>query len=84
MFCLTAGILGASVTIQKCTADDNQRWDFDGTDGVLKIFGNKCLDVPNGDDKDGTRLQIRTCGNGDTNQQWFWRAGSKGYVGNIS
>jgi hypothetical protein len=36
----------------------------------IRIFGDKCLDVPNGNDSDGQRLQIWTCYEGNTNQLW--------------
>ncbi|KAJ6576183.1 ricin B lectin domain-containing protein, partial [Mycena sp. CBHHK59/15] len=39
--------------------------------GLLKIFGDKRLDVTNGVDADGTKLQIWTCASGNTNQMWI-------------
>jgi hypothetical protein len=36
----------------------------------LRIFGDKCLDVPNGGDWNGNKLQIWTCYEGNGNQQW--------------
>ncbi|PVF95892.1 ricin B-like lectin [Serendipita vermifera] len=36
----------------------------------LKIFGNKCLDVPNGGNWNGNKLQIWTCYDGNPNQLW--------------
>ncbi|KAJ7875056.1 ricin B lectin domain-containing protein [Mycena leptocephala] len=42
-----------------------------GTPGALKIFGDKCLDVKDGVNADGTKLQIWTCAAGNTNQQWI-------------
>ncbi|KAJ7442728.1 hypothetical protein B0H11DRAFT_490544 [Mycena galericulata] len=36
--------------------------------GSLQIFGNKCLDVTNGVDADGTKLQICTCFSGNTSE----------------
>ncbi|KAF7369740.1 hypothetical protein MVEN_00305700 [Mycena venus] len=36
--------------------------------GQIKIFNNKCLDVPNGSTANGVKLQIWTCAAGNTNQ----------------
>jgi hypothetical protein len=36
----------------------------------IRVYGNKCLDVPNGSDEDGNKLQIWTCYDGNTNQLW--------------
>ena len=61
---------GAIVTIEACTAKTNQLWTFDGS-GV-RIFGNKCLDVKDGVNQDGTKLQIWTCATGSKNQGWIY------------
>ncbi|KAF7352511.1 hypothetical protein MVEN_01216000 [Mycena venus] len=70
--CLTASSNadGAPVIIQACPPGV-------GKPGALKIFGDKCLDVKDGVDADGTKLQIWTCASGNTNQQWV-SAGSPG------
>jgi len=76
--CLTAASNtdGASVTIQTCANAASQQWTFAGTStagGQVKVFGNKCLDVRNGVNADGTKLQIWTCStNGGVNQQWWY------------
>jgi hypothetical protein len=36
----------------------------------IKIFGDKCLDVTEGGDWDGNKLQIWTCYEGSANQMW--------------
>jgi hypothetical protein len=36
----------------------------------IRIFDDKCLDVPNGLDQNGVKLQIWTCYDGNTNQLW--------------
>ncbi|KAG8824032.1 hypothetical protein FRC19_002709 [Serendipita sp. 401] len=36
----------------------------------IRIYGNKCLDVKDGVDQDGTKLQIWTCYDGSVNQLW--------------
>ena len=62
---------GAAVTLQTCTGADAQKWTFE--DGSVKVFGSKCLDVVNGQNVDGTKLQIWTCStNKDPNQQFFY------------
>ncbi|KAJ7214166.1 ricin B lectin domain-containing protein [Mycena haematopus] len=38
--------------------------------GSIVTFGNKCLDVPNGSNENGVKLQIWTCTAGNTNQIW--------------
>ncbi|KAJ7191507.1 ricin B lectin domain-containing protein, partial [Mycena pura] len=50
----------------------NFTWDapFAPLTGTIKTFDNKCLDVTNGDDADGVKLQIWTCAAGNTNQQF--------------
>ncbi|KAF8153579.1 ricin B lectin domain-containing protein [Mycena galopus ATCC 62051] len=72
---------GAAVVIEMCSAPTPANsWVVpNGNDaaGSLQIFGNKCLDVTDGVNADGTRLQIWTC---NTNQLWEPEFGS---VGNI-
>jgi len=70
---------GATVTLQKCTGAASQTWSFSagatfdegpGGTGTIKVFGNKCLDVTNGNNNSGTKMQIWTCGTANKNQQW--------------
>jgi len=70
---------GAAVTLQKCTGAASQTWSFSagapfdevsGGIGTIKVFGDKCLDVTNGNNNPGTKMQIWTCGTGNKNQQW--------------
>ena len=71
--CITAtsNVDGAPVTLQTCTGADSQKWTFDS--GSVKVFGSKCLDVVNGQNADGTKLQIWTCSsNQNPNQQFFY------------
>ncbi|KIM33491.1 carbohydrate-binding module family 13 protein [Serendipita vermifera MAFF 305830] len=42
----------------------------------IRIFGDKCLDVPNGSDYNGNKLQIWTCYDGNANQ--LWQVGDNG------
>ncbi|KAJ7924181.1 ricin B lectin domain-containing protein, partial [Mycena leptocephala] len=37
----------------------------------ISVFGDKCIDVTGGVNADGTKLQIWTCTEGNTNQQWI-------------
>lgn len=70
--CLTAASNtdGAVVTIQACTGSANQKWTFTG--GTVTAFGNKCLDVTNGTNADGAKLQLWTCTANNANQQWSY------------
>jgi len=61
---------GAAVTLQGCTGAPSQKWSFN--DGSVKVYGNKCLDVPKGATADGTKLAIWTCTPGNVNQQWAY------------
>ncbi|KAJ7270706.1 ricin B lectin domain-containing protein [Mycena haematopus] len=38
--------------------------------GTLSVYGDKCLDVTGGDNENGVKLQIWTCAEGNTNQQF--------------
>jgi len=58
----------AAVTIEKCDGSATQAWTVTG--GTVQIFGNKCLDVPNGSTTNGVKMQIYTCFAGNTNQQF--------------
>jgi hypothetical protein len=46
----------------------------------IRIFGDKCLDVTDGNGTDGTWLQIWTCYNGNPNQQWQYNSASIGSI----
>jgi Ricin-type beta-trefoil lectin domain len=80
---------GAKVVLGKCTlGSPSQNWTFsagatphkNGLDGIgtVKIFGDKCLDVTNGVDADGTHLQIWECTSDNRNQIWWLSPGEKG------
>ncbi|KAF7364600.1 hypothetical protein MVEN_00329100 [Mycena venus] len=73
--CLTAASNadGAAVTIATCTNITTlNTWVVPqaGAVGSISIFGDKCLDVTNGVNADGTKLQIWTCAD-NTNQMWL-------------
>ncbi|PPQ69744.1 hypothetical protein CVT26_014019 [Gymnopilus dilepis] len=83
--CLTAATNadGAVVTVQPCNNAASQKWTFTG--GVIQIYGNKCLDVTEGVNADGTKMQIWTCTTNNKNQQWgytrdnriYWQGSNK-------
>ncbi|KAF7351948.1 hypothetical protein MVEN_01156800 [Mycena venus] len=67
---------GAAVVIEDCGTNATvfNTWvapNGAGSVGTLNIFGDKCLDVTNGVNADGTKLQIWTCATGNTNQMWL-------------
>ncbi|KAH6880179.1 macrophage activating glycoprotein [Coprinopsis sp. MPI-PUGE-AT-0042] len=71
--CLTAASNtdGAWVTLQTCTGAASQKWVFAA--GTVRVFGNKCLDVSDGLNVDGTKLQIWGCGpDNNVNQKWYY------------
>ncbi|KAG7087971.1 hypothetical protein E1B28_012011 [Marasmius oreades] len=69
---------GAPVVIHDCSTGDasNYDWDIDAfsTDQIpqqIKLFGQDlCVDVTSGVNADGTKLQLWTCTQGNTNQLW--------------
>ncbi|KAJ6465714.1 ricin B lectin domain-containing protein [Mycena sanguinolenta] len=76
---------GQPLIIHNCAtaSTSNEDWAvsfFTGTQSAgpqpIVLFGNKCIDVPNGVNADGTRLQIWTCVKGSKNQQWISRSDS--------
>ncbi|KAJ6477672.1 ricin B lectin domain-containing protein [Mycena sanguinolenta] len=77
---------GAAVVIEMCSAPTPANSWFvpngNNAHGSLQIFGDKCLDVTDGVDADGTRLQIWTCASGNTNQLWEPKFGAQA-LGNI-
>ncbi|KAF9254892.1 hypothetical protein L218DRAFT_967776 [Marasmius fiardii PR-910] len=70
---------GAPVVINQCDVDlVKEDWDYTGIvqnplPQPLKVFGDKCLDVKDGVNADGTKLQIWDCVPGSTNQLWIHR-----------
>jgi len=63
-----SNVNAAAVTIQPCTGSASQKWTFGG--GVVKVFGDKCLEVPEGSGADGTKVQISSCSTDNANQKW--------------
>ncbi|KAJ7721352.1 ricin B lectin domain-containing protein [Mycena maculata] len=72
---------GAAVTIHNCNTEnlEAQGWELTFSNVTIEkpppqqivIFGDMCLDVTNGVNEDGTLLQIWSCVEGNTNQQWL-------------
>ncbi|KAK7046119.1 hypothetical protein VNI00_007122 [Paramarasmius palmivorus] len=53
--------------------DGNQTWvmqDYPWSGPIRTYDGSKCLDVPNGNDANGQKVQIWSCVEGSANQQW--------------
>ncbi|KAF7297416.1 hypothetical protein MIND_00975200 [Mycena indigotica] len=73
---------GAAVTIHDCNQNSGDGAVYDwqvafatgqaSAPQQIKVFGDKCLDVQDGANKDGTSVQIWTCdkSNANPNQQW--------------
>ncbi|KAL0565791.1 hypothetical protein V5O48_016228 [Marasmius crinis-equi] len=69
---------GAPVVIHNCNTEDvaNHSWEvslftkFPAGPQQIKVFGTKCLDVKDGVIADGTKLQVWSCTEGNTNQLW--------------
>ncbi|KAJ6463477.1 ricin B lectin domain-containing protein [Mycena sanguinolenta] len=80
--CITAAenTDGEPVVIHNCNTEDTSVSDWTATFAIrgdtspspIQIYGNKCIDVTNGVNADGTLLQIWTC-SGGPNQQWVNR-----------
>jgi hypothetical protein len=68
-FCLQVdeNKLGSEIKIQKCRNDDNrQKFTYDAETNTYKWVENprRCIDVPNGNTTDGTKLQLWDCNEG--------------------
>ncbi|KAJ7865536.1 ricin B lectin domain-containing protein, partial [Mycena leptocephala] len=75
---------GEPLVVHNCNTEDlaNQDWEVtfwtpppgpikNAGPQQIKVFGEKCIDVKDGVNADGTKLQIWTCTEGNTNQQWI-------------
>jgi hypothetical protein len=70
------------VQLWDCWGGNNQQWQYDGSH--LVVYGNKCLDLTNGNQANGNHLQIWDCVSGNSNQEWLlqgnvlrWAHGNK-------
>lgn len=63
---------GAPVVLADCATggSEDQQWTFSG--GSVKIHGNKCLDVTDGNNVDGVKLQVWDCWPNSVNQQFYY------------
>lgn len=58
---------GAEVVLTDCSdSDQGQDWTINGTE--YTVFGDKCLDVTEGRNENGNKLQIWSCISGGSNQ----------------
>ena len=78
--CLTASDLtnGAAVTVEPCNVQLHQSFVFSG--GAVTINGTKCLDVTDGVNADGTKIQIWDCTTNDVNQQWYYTGDNRSVI----
>ena len=63
-----------------CTGGSDQEWTF--TNGAVTLYnGAKCLDVTNGNNFNGNKLQVWDCGSGNPNQNFYYTGyGDNQYV----
>ena len=82
--CLTADGLdnGSPVVVQPCNTQLLQRFVFNN--GAVTINGTKCLDVVDGNNADGTQVQIWDCGTNNVNQQWYYTGDNRSVKSNPS
>jgi hypothetical protein len=66
---------GAPVELNECNGATHQRWTFSGQQIKIAAW-NKCLDVTDGTDADGTKLQVWECDDTNANQQFLFATGS--------
>jgi hypothetical protein len=62
---------GSPVVIGDCIGDDTQHFTF-ANGAVTAYGGTKCLDVTDGNDINGVKLQLWDCWPNSANQQWWW------------
>ncbi|KAF8184518.1 ricin B lectin domain-containing protein [Mycena galopus ATCC 62051] len=68
---MTSNANGAPVQIRDCdyrNGNPGQKWAFNGS---IMFQGNKCIDVKDGANTNGVRLQTWTCVDGAANQQFL-------------
>ncbi|KAJ7233592.1 ricin B lectin domain-containing protein, partial [Mycena haematopus] len=72
--CLTAPTNenGGKIIVEPCNGSAGQKWTEIGS--TIVVYGNMCLDVPNGNATNGVHPQIWECtpGVGDANQQFVY------------
>ncbi|KAJ7038926.1 ricin B lectin domain-containing protein [Mycena alexandri] len=78
--CISAAenVDGEALVIHNCNTEALANQDFtlnfftkeSAGPQLIKVFGDKCIDVTGGVNADGTKLQIWTCDSTNPNQQW--------------
>jgi glucosylceramidase len=63
------------VQLRTCSGSTAQTWTV-GTDGSLKVLGNKCLDVVGNGTSDGIAVQIWDC-TGGAAQKWTYNSANQ-------
>jgi len=61
---------GAAVVLADCTGGSDQQWKFSSSGAISLYNGGKCLDVTNGANTNGNKLQVWDCSSGNANQQF--------------
>ena len=76
--CLTAESLdnGAAVTVEPCNTQRIQSFLFQNGAATLSN-GAKCLHVENGNNADGTLVQIQDCTPNNPDQQWYYTSDNR-------
>ncbi|KAH7104929.1 ricin B lectin domain-containing protein [Auriculariales sp. MPI-PUGE-AT-0066] len=61
---------GAPVVFAECNGDESQKWVNEkvGSVGTFRVFGDKCIDVTEGRNERGTKMQIWSCVGRGSNQ----------------
>lgn len=59
---------GTPIVLAKCDGSNEQAWVLTGS--TVRVSGTHCIDVTDGNNKDGTRLQLWDCAQNNTNQKW--------------
>ncbi|EJD45992.1 hypothetical protein AURDEDRAFT_113887 [Auricularia subglabra TFB-10046 SS5] len=82
--CITAASNadGAKLTISDCNNSAGQLFTQSGN--TLKVFGDKCIDVTEGVNAKGTKLQIWTCSSTNQNQMWTYNNNNDAHITWIS
>jgi hypothetical protein len=70
--CMSVGSTanGSRVKIATCNGNSSQQFSLNGAGDLVNAKADKCVDVLDRNDSNGTKLQIWAC-TGDTNQKWY-------------
>jgi hypothetical protein len=60
---------GALLSAATCTGAPAQHFDYNASNDLVSLLSYKCVDVPDGNNTNGARLQIWECTGAD-NQKW--------------